>query len=122
MDKELWNKFLTNEIAINCKTEEEANVLFTYLKDLDTKWKDGEKLYKTEWQDCKDETCYFYEDNLLMYGNFVDCDDENKKIVTFARVLKGEKDYRLSCFSNSELLLELRERFQENGLKILIYK
>ena len=73
MKKEFdWNKFKTEKIAVNCKTQKEANQFFSEMINQgisDAKTKDN------FWNTYKRKTCY----NLSEYGRWMFCHKEHYK-------------------------------------------
>lgn len=58
-------KNISNNMAIQCDTEEKARLLLTALIKCGYKWAYGEDV--THWETYEDETCYFIKNDEIMY-------------------------------------------------------
>lgn len=54
-----------------CPTEEDAEQLFEYLHSKGVRWSSGDNLYTygKQWEEYKEETCYFIENGHLTFGD-----------------------------------------------------
>lgn len=56
-----WDSFKVNNIAVNCRTPDEAIDFIKSAKKYVKKWYDGDRIENnTYWSVYKEETCYFY--------------------------------------------------------------
>lgn len=124
-------KFKKRKIAINCKTEYEADIFMNILARKNFKWISGKELSKTLWYLDKEKTCYFCSDNetnrICRY-----CADENNDATDFETVpidyilnqndiceekkLLNDKKQKCNIENNSINLNENKEKKLDNGV------
>lgn len=72
-------KEIKQGMAIHCKTESEAKELLGYLHENGYQWRMGDSLAViTEWEEYREETCYFIEDDKrITYDSVAFCKSKN---------------------------------------------
>lgn len=70
LNKNLWNKFLNGELAVNCRTENQAKKFLKYCEEQGIKWTDGTLLSDyLGWEEYKEKTTYGIQRGLI-YRNY----------------------------------------------------
>lgn len=83
--KEFWSS--KENLAIHCKTEEQANKLLKAFDKFGQKWISGRSyLVDSHWDELKEEICY---DNQNIHGPYYVYEDDNYKIYEFEDVDLG---------------------------------
>lgn len=113
-EKERIEKFKSHDLAVNCRTEDEAKKFVEWCYKNGFKWFDGD-FNKTNWH--KKTTCYrCYEDETLCYEDIeesITCDYE---VMTYQDFFKEDE------MTNFEYLIEnLKESYNDESICFLLY-
>ena len=86
MKKEFdWNKFRTENIAVNCKTQKEANEFFNEMKMLNMVSYTSKEKNNYYWNNNKKNTCYRVNSNGFWYfGSREDFEDDGCVVLEFS--------------------------------------
>jgi|GEM_PF-3221855 len=98
MNKKLWEQFKNGEkIAINCRTEEEAEEFMELCEKHDIKWNSGGNATEdTNWGDRREKTCYtnkFDDCTGLGYAGIKLCKNEGLQIITCTELMGDKKTF-----------------------------
>lgn len=120
MDKELWNEFKNGEkIAVNCKTEKEAEEFLKMCDKEGLEWFGGDSLTDNNcWNTYKESTCYSNECDVQIasekYNRAEGC-----KIITYTELMEGSKEeLKLNNNEKLEKLIKLGVRKKEHEEKL----
>ena len=84
-------ELLTKEIAVQCETEEQADVLLNWLHFKGKKWGDGESyLVSNRWYRNENNTCYEIQDGIYAHVDFYK--ESNVPIISFAEAIDLTKN------------------------------
>lgn len=91
MNKTLWGKFLNGQLAVNCRTERQAEKFLRYCEGQGIRWHGSGDLPTkgTMWDEFKKETVYSIEFQSLVYG---DIGTHNGDVIPYKQLFKPEPE------------------------------
>lgn len=111
----LWNEFVNDQMAVNCKTKKEEELFFKYLNNNDITWNSGCNIFESEiyeYDNYKNITCFCMSLGGIQYGKKDFYMEDGYKIITFEELFNLNPPKQLSDYTNEELLEELKSRLE----------
>ena len=102
------------EVAVNCKTEEEANEFLNYLDSKNIKWNDNKDIFKPtlyKYGKYKENTCFCLVFDSLQYSPLSFYKDIDYKILSLDDLKNNFKDYGFEADFEGEILKEVGDYY-----------
>ena len=92
VNEEIWKEFLNGVVAVNCRTEDEANQFLQYCHGQELKWFGGNRslLAMNNFNDYCERTCYELTEYGMKYGRVVYFEGENYRVYTLDELFESE--------------------------------
>ncbi|HCL4455121.1 TPA: hypothetical protein N2D10_003148 [Clostridium botulinum] len=115
VNEKLWNEFINDKMAVNCRTKKEEELFFKYLNNNGITWNSGYNIFESgiyEYDNCKNNTCFSMSSDGIQWSEKDFYMEDGYKVISFKELFNLNPPKQLSDYTNKELLKELESRLK----------